>query len=71
MLRDNHHGMLSLLLSADSQGARQVEEERLDDSIANLHMLSPDVEHSLPRQGQRVSLTVRRVLRVRKSLLRL
>ena len=58
-----------LMINIHSCG--QVEEEQLDDSIANLHMLPPSSEHSLPRQGQRVSLTVRRVLRVRKSLLRL
>lgn len=55
-----------------SNGA-QVEAEKLDASVANLHC-HPELglTHGsvLPRGGERVSLTVRRVARVMPSILR-
>jgi hypothetical protein len=49
-----------------------VAEEVLDGTVANLH-LHPEVApgSSLPRQGERISLTVRRVLKSLPHLIRL
>lgn len=53
----------------------QVEEEVLDASVANLAQYSSTLGlqegDKLPRGGERVSLTVRRVGRVLKNILRL
>ncbi|KXZ45946.1 hypothetical protein GPECTOR_49g530 [Gonium pectorale] len=48
----------------------EVYEERLDESVANLHMYGMEPGGLLPRGGERISLTVRRVARVLPSLLR-
>ncbi len=53
--------------------AAQVEAELIDDRVANLDAhpeLGLRVGARLPRAGERLSLTVRRVLRVRRNLLR-
>jgi hypothetical protein len=53
----------------------QVEEERLDESVVNLHLcgLPSDVGvgSTLPRGSERLSLTVRRVEKVVKNVIKL
>ncbi|GIL86600.1 hypothetical protein Vretimale_11510 [Volvox reticuliferus] len=48
----------------------EVKEEWLDGSVANLHMYGILPGTALPRGGERISLTVRRVARVMPSILR-
>ncbi len=47
-----------------------MQEERLDASVVNAGMEHADT-HTVLRTGERVSLTVRRVLKVKKQLIRL
>ena len=46
----------------------QVEAEVLDESVANRSALPPCMDGTLPRERERCSLTVRRVLRTRNLL---
>ncbi|GLC61181.1 hypothetical protein PLESTB_001728400 [Pleodorina starrii] len=48
----------------------EVSEELLDESVANLDMYGLSPGTTLPRGGERISLTVRRVARVMPSILR-
>jgi hypothetical protein len=51
-----------------------VEAEELDASVCNLHLCEGEgvaPGGQLPRGGERVSLTIRRVLKVLKNVLRL
>eukprot|EP00803_Ostreobium_quekettii_P000807 evm.model.scf_1767.1 EVM.evm.TU.scf_1767.1 scf_1767:4100-6108(+) len=52
-------------------GIDEVVEDRLDPSICNLAVCGMETGMRLPRVGERVSLTVRRVKRVQRNLIKL
>ena len=49
----------------------QVEEDMLDDSVVNLEASGLQLGGRLKREGLRLSLTVRQVLKVKQNLLKL
>jgi hypothetical protein len=49
---------------------QQVGEELMDESLVNLDMYGMSPGQTLPRGGERISLTVRRVARVMPAILR-